>query len=150
MSLVFRSSRWLSCMIAAIHVVAAIALLYLDYPWWMWLAMFVLLAMSCLHGVRRVDATRIRQLRAEEDGSFALERSGGASTVARVLPSTTDFGWAIWLHWRPVSNDSVEAVATKGAEMLLADQCSRDEWRRFRVWLRHRSAASLSDERGVA
>ncbi len=150
MILSFRSSRRLQLLIAAIHLVAAISFLHLDGSWWLQLLVSGALGLSCLHTVRRNDVARVARIRLEDDGSMALERTGAATVVVRALPSTTDFGWAVWLHWQALAEERGRSRAAKGAEMLLPDQCSADEWRRLRVWLRHRSAAAFRDERGAA
>lgn len=71
----------------------------------------------------------------------------GALLSARVLPTSADMGWAIWLHWRELSPLSGTDLSRSGAFMLMPDQCAPGEWRQLRVWLRHKSDVALSGGR---
>lgn len=133
------------CLIAAIHLVAAIAFLNADFPV---SATIVALLAIIPSGVAwmRAEHTPHAVLEFEDTGAVTMHRRG-ASLRVRVLPTSVDMGWAIWLQWCEVTSLSGGVPRRSGALMLMPDQCLRGEWRQLRIWLRHKSSETLSDDR---
>lgn len=115
--------------VAAVHLAAAISFMQVLEGWMLALMICALLASSAL---------AIRRLQRQEASVWALYPNGdlsvGESTDARLLRltgSSTDFGWALWLHWQDAADGRRSAI------MFTRDQFDADHWRRMRVWVRH-------------
>lgn len=138
----FRPSLRLQFLIAAIHLVAAIAFLASSLAPALIVAVVAALGVSaCLSVVgerRRAGATVVL----EESGLLTV-CDRGRTVCATPLPSCTDFGWAVWLHWRELAGGQGVRPRT-GALMLLPDHVDAATWRLLRIWLRHKSAAAVS------
>jgi len=116
------------------HGIAASALLFLDLPLVLSLALGAAIFLSLGFALRRQTAG---SLLLADDGQFELGEGGRLS----VLASTTDFGWALWLHW--ICDDG-----RRGAMMLAPDALPPGGWRVLRIWLRHKAGARI--DRGIS
>jgi hypothetical protein len=130
-------------MIAAVHLTAAISFAHVLEGWFLALAMCVLLLSSVL---------AIFRLRRHEPGQWVFAANGDLivqqaadERLLRLSGSSTDFAWAIWLHWQDAAD------GRRGARMLTRDQFDPEVWRQIRVWLRHLAsvAESSSAEQGA-
>ncbi len=136
-----KPSARLVVLIAAIHAIAAIAFLHLSmHPAWV---LFLLLAigLSAALAIRAELGIAGTVLRLEERGRVHLEDTDGIRT-ATLLPTSTDFGWAVWIQWLEDSGR-----ARRGARMLLSDGMAPDDWRTLRVWMRHSGEEPVGDVR---
>lgn len=116
-------------MIAAVHLAAAISFAHVLEGWFFAAVICAFLASSVL---------AIRRLRRQESNTWVLAGNGDLSVresegerLLRLGGSSTDFGWALWLHWRDAAD------GRRGAIMLTRDQFDPDVWRQMRVWVRH-------------
>jgi len=137
---VLTPSRYLLALVAAIHLVAAIAFLLSSIPGPVQTATLLALAASAWQTLRREWARNGHVLILEDSGLMGVSRGEpGLSGSAMPLPGCTDFGWAVWLQWqwadRPRRRGWTDASA-----MLLPDSMNRDAWRSLRIWLRHKAA----------
>lgn len=116
-------------MIAAVHLAAAISFAFVFQGGVLAVVICTLIASAVLAfaALRRVEA-----------GVWLLAANGDLSSsdadgdrLLRLQGSSTDFGWAIWLHWRDTAD------GRHGALMLTRDQFDPEVWRLLRVWLRH-------------
>ncbi|MBC9071873.1 hypothetical protein IAI53_07835 [Thauera sp. CAU 1555] len=126
--LTLRPSVRIQTLMFAMHGIAASALLFSALPLVLSAAMVAAVLVSLWLVLRRQAAG---SLLLGDDGWFELGEDGRL----RVLASTTDFGWAIWLHW-------VSDEGRRGALMLAPDSLPAGGWRRLRIWLRHKAGAS--------
>ena len=135
-------------MIAAIHLVAAIAVSQLHLSLAALSCIWMVIAVAGAVSVWRDSVRVIPNLDFAGDGSLAIATDGGLMQ-ARLLPSSTDFAWAIWLHWREQTPADHQGRRRRrsGALMLMPDQCTASEWRQLRIWLRHCSGVGLSADR---
>ncbi|MGL1834976.1 protein YgfX [Rhodocyclaceae bacterium SMB388] len=141
-------SRHRQFMIAAIHLVAAISVSQLPLSLAALACMGLVIAVAGVVSVWRDGVQAMPSLDFAGDGSVAIAADDGR-VQARLLPSSTDFGWAIWLHWREQTPADHRGRRRRrsGALMLMPDQCTAGEWRQFRIWLRHCSGVGLSADR---
>ena len=115
-------------LIIALHAAAALAFgQVLTGP--AWVATCIALAAAGVAAI--LNGRRWEQCRwvFAARGELRLCIAGGEHLL-RPQGSATDFGWAIWLHWRDASS------GRPGACMLLRDQFDADTWRGIRIWLR--------------
>lgn len=135
-------------MIAAIHLVAAIAFSPLHLSFAALSCIWMVIAVAGAFSVWRDRVRVIPSLDFACDGSLAIVTDGGL-VQARLQPSSTDFSWAIWLHWREQSPADHQGRRRRhsGALMLMPDQCTACEWRQLRIWLRHCSGAGFTADR---
>ncbi len=134
-----RPSRRLQGLIAAIHSIAAIAFVAPGMPMLASVGGLTVAAVSLVHALRR-ERRRLagRVLTLYLDGQLSIEGPDGL-VRGRVAPSSTDFGWAMFIQWQAPGDEPVGRRAT-GSLMLLPDALSRPEnWPTLRAWLRHRS-----------
>lgn len=129
-----RPSARIRALMCAMHGIAASALLFLDLPVVLSLALGTAIFLSLGFALRRQTAG---SLLLADDGQFELGEGGRL----RVLASTTDFGWALWLHW--LGDDG-----RRGAMMLAPDALPPGGWRVLRIWLRHKAGARI--DRGMS
>ena len=130
----FTPSFLLIALIAALHLVAAIAILQLSMVWPWWPMVWAVLGISLALAVRAEISKRTRFLALEEAGTLCVR---GHGVELRALPAgCVDLGWAIWLAWRALPGDA--PPPEKGAMMLLRDNLHADHWRLLRIWLRHK------------
>lgn len=130
---VFRTlpSQRVTLLIAAIHLVAAIAFLHLPLYSVVTPSALVVLALSFgAYLFRR----RAHAFVLGEGGGFALLHEG-REIEACLEPATVDFGFAVWLIWR-----EPPARRRCGCMLLRADH-SREDWRMLSIWLRHEAPA---------
>lgn len=132
-------------LIAAIHLVAAIAFGYADLPLATTTAALVTILASGL-ACTCAEQDQLPVFEFDDAGAVTINRCG-VLLHAGVLPTSTDMGWAIWLQWREVSSLSGAGRRRSGALMLMPDQFTPSEWRQLRIWLRHNSSAVLNDDR---
>ena len=124
-----RPSCILMALIAVVHLTAAMSLVHVfdgGYAWLVAAALALAFALSVIRLRRPVG----RQWLLGADGSLVL-KDGDIDHFLLPQASSTDFGWAVWLHWRDAD------TGRRGALMLLRDQLDAERWRRLRVWLRH-------------
>lgn len=141
LELALRPSRRLQVMIAAIHGIAAVAFLHSGQPSALIaVVLFALLFSAAL--LVRIERSRGALLIVLEDSGLLTLRSGGRIAAAVPLPGSTDFGWAVWLHWQELSADTAPG-RRKGALMLLPDHVAATTWRPLRIWLRHKGGGAL-------
>lgn len=137
-----RPSRRLQLLIAAIHLVAAIAILASTLAPVLIVALITALAVSASLSLvaerRRAELTVVF-----DDAGLLTVRDRARTVCATPLASCTDFGWAVWLHWRELAGEH-RARPRSGALMLLPDHVDATTWRLLRIWLRHRGAAAVS------
>lgn len=136
-----RPSRRAILLIAAIHLIAAIAFLLMP-SWWIKVPMILILGMSLAFAITTERQKLDRILILDESGSLTYGRKG-FFLRARPQPGCADFGWAIWLRWRLVST-APRRRAVSGAMMLMPDNLERQDWRAVRAWLRHRAFVQSS------
>lgn len=114
-------------LIAAIHLVAAIAFAHLSWtspiPW---LGLTVLALSLLWHAMRPPSVLSIEL---GDDGRIHALR-GEVVSELRVDGVTTDFGWAIWLVWWETGH--------LRARLLLRADHPPEDWRALAVWLRHK------------
>jgi hypothetical protein len=138
----FRPSCRLQLLIAAIHLIAAMAFLASSLAPALIAAVVAALAVSACLSVagerRRAGLTVVL-----DDAGLLTLRDRGRTVCATPLPSCTDFVWAVWLHWRELAGGHGVRPRT-GALMLLPDHVDATTWRLLRIWLRHKSAAAVS------
>jgi len=146
LEIALKSSRRLEVMIAAIHLVAAIALAHV-------LAHTLVLALSILAlGVSgAVSILRLRRRSARvlvlgREGSLEI-RSDSAAARAQILTGSVDFGWALWMQWRENGADGDLGRGRAEAIMILPDGVSGGSWRHLRTWLRHEGGERFSGDR---
>lgn len=132
-------------LIAAIHLIAAIAFLSADFPIPPTIAALIAILVSGVACVRAEHAPH-SVFEFDDTGAVTIYRHG-VSLRVRVLPTSADMGWAIWLQWREVTSLSDAGRRRSGALMLVPDQLTPREWRQLRIWMRHKSGAALSDDR---
>lgn len=125
-------SVWL---IAAIHLVAAISLVYLSrQPVWLVglaLALAASLGGSLILWYRRRGETWVLG----DDGVLVVRR-GVVEREARLVAPVTDFGWAVWMVWREPDRRN------RRARMLLRADFATEDWRALGLWLRHKARAA--------
>lgn len=137
-----KPSRRLQLLIAAIHLVAAIAIVASSLAPVLIVALVAVLTVSA--SLSLVAERRRAELTVVFDDAGLLTLRDRARTVcATPLPSCTDFGWAVWLHWRELAGGH-RARPRSAALMLLPDHVDATTWRLLRIWLRHKSAAAVS------
>lgn len=135
-----RPSRWALLLIAALHLVAAIAFLISSLePAWRALALLVL-GVS-LWRAARGEWNKAGRVLVLNDAGLVGFGAPGDEGAGRPLPGCADFGWAIWLQWRDVSA-SPAARTLPASLMLLPDSVPPATWRAVRAWLRHKAAAA--------
>jgi hypothetical protein len=146
LEIALKSSRLLESMIAAIHLIAAIALVQaLANP--LALAVSILaLAVSVVVSVHRQRRKSARVLVLGREGSLEIHSDSGV-VCARLLPGSVDFGWALWMQWRENVADGDCARGRVEAMMLLPDGVSGGNWRHLRTWLRHEAGERFSGDR---
>jgi len=132
-------------LIAAIHLVAAIAFWSADFPIPITVVVLIVILASGVVCVRAEHAQH-SILEFEDAGAVTIRRCGVSFNVS-VLSTSADMGWAIWLQWREVTSLTSAGRRQSGALMLMPDQCTPSEWRQLRIWLRHKSGAAFSDDR---
>lgn len=135
-------------LIAAIHLVAAIAFLWADLALVPTIAALIVILASGVECVRAEHAPNA-VFGFDDTGEVTIHRRG-VSLRAGVLPTSADMGWAIWLQWRELKALSGSGRRQSGALMLMPDQCTQSEWRQLRIWLRHKSGVALSPDRAEA
>ncbi|AUN94373.1 YgfX family protein [Pseudazoarcus pumilus] len=122
-------------LIAAIHLVAALSLIYLwRQPLWLaagMLALVVLLSASLFHWRRRRGETWVLG----DDGVLIVRRAG-IEREARLAGPATDFGWAVWVVLREQDR------RLRSARMLLRADFVAEDWRALGLWLRHKARAT--------
>ncbi|THF60882.1 hypothetical protein E6O51_11645 [Pseudothauera rhizosphaerae] len=112
------------------HGIAASAFFFSGLPVLLVAGALAALALSLWFGRRGGAPVAGHSLVLREDGLATI----GGHERCRVLPGTTDFGWAVWLHW-------ADEGGRRYAAMLAPDMLPADDWRRLRIWLRHKAAA---------
>lgn len=137
------SSRSAVTLIAAIHLVAAIAFVCSSLSWSIVAPAVAALAASLNTSLLRERRKTGLRVLLENGGTLKVE-SGGRAESAVPEAGCTDFGWAVWLQWRH-SN-----AAGGGALMLLRDNLGEDAWRALRTWLRHKAFATPEGRDGGA
>ena len=137
-------SRQVIFMIAAIHLIAAIAFLLLPVSWWIKVPVLLILGASFFLATAAEREKLDRVLILDESGSLAHGRKG-FFLRARPQPGCVDLGWAIWLRWQLVST-TPRRRPISGAMMLLPDNIAEQEWRSLRVWLRHCALSESRDQ----
>ncbi|HRP94922.1 MAG TPA: hypothetical protein PL143_01605 [Rhodocyclaceae bacterium] len=138
-----KPSARLQALIAAIHLVAAIAFVGSQPSVPANGAVLALLGLSAAVLVRSDRRLAGSSIVLEESGLLDLRLRGG-STCGAPLPGCTDFGWALWFQWRELAAGAAPR-ARSHALMLLPDHVGDPStWRQLRIWLRHKSARPVS------
>ncbi len=132
-------------LIAAIHLVAAIAFLLVLNHALTGMLLILALGVSVALSITR-DRSRSNRVLVLGDGGVLDVRSSAGTVSVRVLPGSADFGWAIWLQWREIEAEGNGVHGSSDAMMLLPDCVSGDDWRHLRIWLRHCSGARFSGD----
>lgn len=130
-----RPSRRILFLQAALHGLAAAALLF--GPQGAWAGVFLpVLGLSWWRGIRRHADAPSWRLRLHDTGALEVCEPGQAWYAARLSASTTDFGVALWLHWRRCDEAGVPCPEGARALMLCPDALSFSGWRTLRAWMR--------------
>lgn len=133
-----RSSPWLRVMLAGFHCLAAIAFFAVAWravpPMVIAIVVLSLGGSACLadRAERRKSGLR---LVLGDSGLMAMEP--GVRESAMIQSGCVDQGWAVWLRWRA---SGTEADSHSGAMMLVRGNLSSGDWRRLRIWLRHKAS----------
>lgn len=137
-----KPSARLQTLIAAIHLIAAIAFVGSRPSVAASGAVLALIGLSAAVLVRRDRCLAGSSIVLEESGLLDLRLRGGSSRGAP-LPGCADFGWALWLQWRELAAVAGPR-ARSNALMLLPDHVGDPStWRQLRIWLRHKSTHSV-------
>lgn len=148
--LTFRRSHTLIVLIAAIHLIAAIAFVRSSLPIAICLIVVTGLAISAwsaLSGALQ-QGTRQGLLRLGEQGKIAwpTKQDDISCPVGQVVPQQcVNFGWAIWLGWR-FRDRLLPSLRRQRFSMLLRDQFTPEDWRLLNIWLRHCALPSPESE----
>lgn len=147
LTIALKSSRRLEIMIAAIHLVAAIALAHVVVAHPLVLALSILsLAVSAALSVRRLRRRSACVLVLDREGSLEVH-PGGGTAGALTLTGSVDFGWALWIQWRENGAGGYLGRGRAEAMMVLPDGLAGGDWRHLRTWLRHEGGARFSGGR---
>jgi len=145
-----RSSKLMFLLNAAIHAIAAFAFLRSSFPLVIVIIVIAGLVLSLRSAIRAErEKARVR-LVLQDDGELGVDPDGhGRRTVYAVPePGCVDFGWAVWIHWRGTRLRRSSRRTMRGALMLVRGNVSDDEWRRLKIWLRHKAGAARTGESG--
>jgi len=141
-------SRRALVLIAAIHLVAAIAFLLSSLPGPLRILALVALGGSLLVA-RRGERAKAGLLIVLDDSGKLVVRRADAAEEAQPERGCADFGWAIWLQWRVVDASDPRA-RRRAAMMLLPDNVPASAWRGLRIWLKHKALASQGPDASVS
>lgn len=142
--LVLRPSRRLLILLCALHAVVLYAFCQLaaQLSWWL-LPVVLVLLYSLYRKLRHEAQRRGVELICHASGEFSVPACGIGHEQAVFIERSTDFGWAIWLHWK---NPRPQRRAAS-AMMLCADHFhDRQAWRHFRIWVRHKATQAAEDK----
>jgi len=142
--LVLKPSRLSFLAIAALHSGVAIVFLFQAMALH-WLAgALLILSASAWFAWRRESARRNMCLWLANDGRLLVDTGGGLAEVT--LLSGVDFGQVVWLSWVDPSRASGWCRFMSGRSvMLLPDHVATGNWRRFRIWLRHKALIGANE-----
>jgi hypothetical protein len=140
LELALAPSRRMLILVAAIHLVAAIAFLFSSLSWLIRLLALLVLAGSLRAAVRNERAKAGTVLVLDNSGTLATTRAGDPR-FGRPERSCTDFGWAVWLQWRMIGV-SGHPSGPRETLMLLPDNLPDGTWRGLRIWLKHKALAT--------
>ena len=129
-------SRRALFLVAAIHLIAAIAFLLSALPWAVRILALIALSGSLFMALRAEQAKAAFLIVLENSGMLAVR---GETEIMQAAPERdcADFGWAVWLQWRTCA--SPEARRRPTAMMLLPDNLPAGLWRVLRIWLKHKA-----------
>lgn len=126
-----RPSRQLAYLLAAAHVLAAVAVLTLHAAAWLKTGLLALLIASAFHSLRRVGQMPVSALHLDPRGECAITTKVGARETAILLSETTLLPGLIVL--------ALDIAGRRHPLVLLPDSAPVDDLRRLRVWLRYRA-----------
>jgi len=126
-----KPSRLLLVLVTGVHVVAAFSFCFSSGSW-LWVAGAATAVLSWANFVLRWlrDGCRLGLM---SDGGFQFDPDGAVELQLNARPETTVSAAAVWLVWQD------ERTRRKRARLVMRDQVSRDDWRRFQVWARLRA-----------
>jgi len=135
-----RSSFILQASILAAHFAAGLALFCMDLPIGATLALAALVAASAVWAWRAEAAKRGMSLVLAADGAVQVFGKG-VGAWARVSPGAVVFPSAVWfaLGWTDVGGRTHGRRFMLTAAGVEEPAQAPDQWRRLRVWLRHRA-----------
>ena len=136
-----KPSRRLANLVFAIHGVTALSFLGSSLSPGLKIVGIVALAASLLQALRVVAQPRPRDLALDESGQLRHGAGAELGGPCPVLGRCRDLGWAVWLSWRDESG-------RRRHLMLLPDMLDdRENWRRLRIWLRHKAPKATGASR---
>lgn len=141
MTIGLHRSRLLTVILALVHGMAGVAVWLPDWPLVLSLGLSCLVAFSVSFAWRRAQPA-FGQLRLFADGRIQVQMIGADDFLsAQLSPSATVYPWL-----------TVFALTVGGSvryPVVLVDSISPEDFRRLRVWLRWKAAASGNDNADV-
>jgi hypothetical protein len=127
-------SRFLFLLLILFHLIAAMCILVVPWPWFLQCAVLIFIAASAWHSTRPSNVTCLCILGSERlDCRF----EGGRQHEMTLLSDTTVFSYLMVLRLK--GGESVRATTLT----LLRDQMSVNEFRTLALWLRWRSVTKV-------
>lgn len=141
-------SKRLEFLNAAIHVTAAFAFLRSSLPVWIVVPAVAFLFVSLRSAIRDERGKAGFVLVLEPDAELRISEPGRHGRAIHASPETssTDFGWAVWLHWRGTPVRGSRRRPLRGAVMLVRSNMTDEAWRGLKIWLRHKVAAAAETD----
>lgn len=141
-----KPSRMLMAGLLVGHFVLGLAFLSSSLPACGIGAAWLGLASSAVMAYRRWRKMASLRFMLGYEGAIQVIPPTGASFEARAGQGSRDLGWAVWLAWQAVQDDSRgDATGHGGVLMLPRDAVPPATWRALRVWLRFRSGLALPE-----
>ncbi len=107
------------------------------------LVALLVIVLSAAHGWRAESRKRGVELALGDDGVLSRYR-GGERQDYRVLGSSVDSAWVLWLHLEAAGSEDRQGRvgSDRAAIMLVPTNLPPGQWRLLRIWLRHKAAAA--------
>ncbi len=107
------------------------------------LVALLLIVLSAFHGWRAESRKREVELALGADGVLGRRR-GDDWQDYRVLGSSVDSAWVLWLHLEAAGSDDRQGRvdADREAMMLVPANLPPGQWRLLRIWLRHKATVA--------
>ncbi|MDR1423699.1 MAG: hypothetical protein LBI92_03695 [Azoarcus sp.] len=136
-----RSSPVLQASILAAHFAAGLTLFCMALPTVATLTLTMLVVASTVWAWRAETAKRGMSLVLAADGAVVQMFGKGGDAWARVLPGAVVFPTAVWfaLGWTDADGRAHGRRFMLTAAGVEEPAQAPDQWRRLRVWLRHRA-----------